>query len=59
MAVNPVTNKIYVANSGEQRHGDRRGDQCDDCRERGTNPLVVAVNPVTNKIYVPNQGIGI
>ena len=29
-AVNPMTNKIYVANNGWQCHGDRRRDRFDD-----------------------------
>ena len=59
MAVNPVTNKIYVANHGSNNvtvidgatqrhhHGHRPG---------AANPNAVAVNPVTNKIYVANYG---
>src|ERR1700733_11154965 len=57
VAVNPVTNKIYVANylsssvtviDGETNATTTVGV--------GTNPNAVAVNPVTNKIYVPNTG---
>ena len=57
MAVNPVTNKIYVANQRQrQRHGDRRRDQRHDHGGRRPEPCAVAVNPVTNKIYVANHG---
>ena len=70
VAVNPVTNKIYVANRGS------RVFFCISCSNLGsvtiidgkTNaaitiadpnarfPQAVAVNPATNKIYVANEG---
>ena len=57
MAVNPVTNKIYVANRGSDNvtviDGATNGTTT---VAAGTSPLAVAVNPVTNKIYVANQG---
>ena len=57
LAVNPVTNKIYVLDGRRQqryrdrwRHQHRHRDGC-------VGGLVaVAVNPVTNKIYVSNLG---
>ena len=55
VAVNPVTNQIYVANSKSTYvDGDRRRHQQHDDCGRGAFPLSVAVNPVTNKIYVAN-----
>ena len=54
--MNPVTNKIYVANYGEQqRDGDRRRDQRHDHGRGRDESRAVAVNPVTNKIYVANE----
>ena len=55
VAVNPVTNKIYVIGAAFGRHRHRRGHQhlpppCPPARAR----MAVAVNPVTNKIYVAN-----
>ncbi len=53
--MNPVTNKIYVANiEQQQRDGDRRGDERHHHGRGGHEPGSVAVNPVTNKIYVAN-----
>jgi YVTN family beta-propeller protein len=57
VAVNPVTNKIYVANF----YGDNVTVIDGATNETqtvaaGTNPRAVAVNPVTNKIYVANYG---
>jgi YVTN family beta-propeller protein len=57
IAVNPVTNKIYVANS------DANGvvtviDGATNATTSvavGTNPAGIAVNTVTNKIYVSNE----
>ena len=54
MAVNPVTNKIYV-HLRQQRDGDRRRDQQHhNGARRQLAHYAVAVNPVTNKIYVAN-----
>ena len=54
MAVNPVTNKIYVANDTSNNvtviDGATNHNHC----AAGTAPYAVAVNPVTNKIYVAN-----
>ncbi len=59
VAVNPVTNKIYVANyeSGNVTVIDGRTNETSTVAA-GTNPDAVAVNPVTNKIYVANYGSG-
>src|SRR6266852_1928416 len=56
-AVNPVTNKIYVANRGSNNVTVIDGAKNTTTPvTAGTNPAGVAVNPVTNKIYVANQG---
>jgi YVTN family beta-propeller protein len=57
VAVNPVTNKVYVANynfyPGEVTVIDR-GTSTAVNVAAGYSPAAVAVNPVTNKIYVAN-----
>src|SRR5713101_1730527 len=60
-AVNPVTNKIYVANKNSNNVTVIDGANPTKTPPpppvpAGTNPAGVAVNPVTNKIYVANQG---
>ena len=65
LAVNPVTNKIYVANcvfssegmwpSGTVTVIDGATNATTDV-PAGVCPSAVAVNPVTNKIYVANSG---
>ena len=57
VALNPVTNKIYVGNEA----GDCVTviDGATYARSTvivGNKPMAIAVNPVTNKIYVANQG---
>ncbi len=55
VAVNPVTNKIYVANSGSNNVTVIDGaTNSTTTVSAGTGPRAVAVNPVTNKIYVAN-----
>ena len=55
VAVNPVTNKIYVANQGSPNLTVIDGaTNTTTTVAAGTNPNAVAVNPVTNKIYVAN-----
>src|SRR2546426_6193475 len=56
-AVNPVTNKIYVANfqSGNVTVIDGATNSTSTVTA-GINPLAVAMNPVTNKVYVSNAG---
>ena len=57
VAVNPVTNKIYVANNGGTTvtviDGATNGTTNVNV---GSQPIAVAVNPVTNMIYVANHG---
>jgi YVTN family beta-propeller protein len=60
LAVNPVTDKIYVANEGSNNitvidGASNRTKTIDDVGP-GTNPgpTAVAVNPATNRIYVAN-----
>ena len=57
MAVNPVTNKIYVANSDSNNVTVIDGaTNSTTTVPVGHRPAAVAVNPVTNKIYVANSG---
>ena len=57
MAVNPVTNKIYVANYGSDNVTVIDGaTNATTTVTAWTTPSAVAVNPVTNKIYVANGG---
>ena len=57
MAVNPVTNKIYVANYGSNNVTVIDGaTNATSTVAAGDHPIAVAVNPVTNKIYVANYG---
>src|SRR5438552_902323 len=57
IAINPVTNKIYIPNG----IGDNQLVIIDGATEAvttvpaGTNPEAVALNPTTNKIYVANE----
>ena len=55
VAVNPVTNKIYVANSNSNNVTVIDGATNSTATvAAGGFPFAVAVNPVTNKIYVAN-----
>ena len=57
VAVNPVTNKIYIANSGSDDVTVIDGtDNSTATVAAGTYPCAVAVNPVTNRVYVANRG---
>ena len=56
VAVNPVTNKIYVANEDSDNVTVIDGsDNSTSTVAAGTSPYAVVVNPVTNKIYVANH----
>src|ERR1700733_3507771 len=57
VAVNPVTNKIYIANyAGNNVIAiDGATNSTAAIVQTGTFPIAIAVNPVTNKIYVANQ----
>ena len=56
VAVNPVTNKIYVANNRSNNVTVIDGaTNSTTTVSVGTGPVSVAVNPVTNKIYVANR----
>ncbi|MCA2998606.1 MAG: choice-of-anchor D domain-containing protein [Rhodocyclaceae bacterium] len=55
IAVNPETNKIYVANYGSNNVTVIDGATNTTANVTvGTNPSAIAVNPETNKIYVAN-----
>jgi YVTN family beta-propeller protein len=55
VAVNPVTDKIYVANQGSNNVTVIDGaTNTTTTVTTGTTPTAVAVNPVTNKAYVTN-----
>jgi YVTN family beta-propeller protein len=57
VAVNPVTNKIYVANYSSQNVTVIDGaTNATTTVMAGSYPDALAVNPVTNKIYVANYG---
>ncbi|TGU54255.1 YVTN family beta-propeller repeat-containing protein, partial [Mesorhizobium sp. M00.F.Ca.ET.186.01.1.1] len=57
VVVNPVTNKIYVANLNSNNVTVIDGaSNTTTTVEVGSYPLAIAVNPVTNKIYVANNG---
>ncbi|MBI4382197.1 MAG: thrombospondin type 3 repeat-containing protein [candidate division NC10 bacterium] len=60
VAVNPITNRIYVANSGSNNVSviDGATNTVVATVAVGTNPIRVAVNPTTNQIYVNNWGGG-
>ncbi len=56
VAVNPVTNKIYVANNGGANVTVIDGDTYSTTTvAAGVWPWTLAVNPITNKIYVANN----
>src|SRR5208283_3105877 len=61
VAVNPVTNKVYVAGQGSCICGgivtviDGATNVTTDVNV-GQDPTAMVVNPVTNKIYVASQG---
>src|SRR5262249_9581406 len=55
IAVNPVTNKIYVATAGGAAEGIDGATRAGTSVTAGRNPAAVAVNSVTNTIYVVNQ----
>jgi len=52
VAVNPVTNQIYITNQGSNNVTVMDGTTDANSMVEVTNPVGVAVNPVTNKIYV-------
>lgn len=57
VVVNPVTNRIYVANSYDSTVTVIDGTTNGTTNVRvGLNPYALAANPVTNKIYVANEG---
>src|ERR1051325_2635070 len=57
LAVNPLTNKIYVANGDSGDVTVINGtDDSTTTVTAGTFPNHIAVNPATNKIYVTNSG---
>ena len=58
VVVNPVTNRIYVANSGSNTVSVLNGitSAVIATVNVGTDPVALAVNPVTNEIYVANEG---
>ncbi len=58
LAVNPVTNRIYVANNGSSSTVTVI-DGADNSTQSvfvGSNPFFVAANPITNKIYADGSG---
>ena len=60
VAVNPITNKVYVANnSGNSVIIIDGVTNTIKNVAVGVNPFTLAVNPLTNKIYVANLGGGV
>jgi YVTN family beta-propeller protein len=58
VAVNPVTNKIYVANYRSDNVTVIDGaTNLTTTLTAGTQPYAVAVNPVTSRIYVANSDL--
>src|ERR1700751_3241318 len=58
LAVNPVTNKTYIADGGGSSVTVINGisNTVSGTVSVGTNPAAIAVNPVTNTVYVANSG---
>ena len=56
VAVNPVTNKAYVANYADNTVSVIDGSNNTTLIGVGTNPIALAINSRTNKIYVADQG---
>jgi YVTN family beta-propeller protein len=57
IAINSVTNRIYVANQGSNNVTVIDGASNSTATiSVGTSPVAVAVNPVANRVYVANQG---
>jgi len=57
VAVNPVTNKVYVANWTSNNVTVIDGaTNVTTTVAAGMQPHAVAVNPVTNKVYIANNG---
>ena len=59
-AVNPATNKLYVANGNGPTVSVISGltDTISATVTVGTTPTAIAINPITNTIYVANSGSG-
>src|SRR5260370_3514295 len=56
VAINPVTNRIYIANQGSNNVTVIDGASNTAITVSvGSRPIAVAVNPATNKVYVANQ----
>ncbi|HTC92904.1 MAG TPA: Ig-like domain repeat protein [Terriglobales bacterium] len=59
VAVNPVTNKVYISNATSNNVSVIDGATNTIATvATGTTPKAIAVNPATNKIYVANNGGG-
>jgi YVTN family beta-propeller protein len=58
MAINPVTNTIYVANAGGTVTVIDGATNSTITVPAGSGPDSIAVNPITNKIYVANNIAG-
>src|SRR5271156_6005369 len=60
VAVNPVTNKIYIANSGSNNvtvvDGASNTFTTISDTTHPTTPVAIAVNSLTNMVYVANSG---
>lgn len=57
VAVNPVTNRVYIANDSSNNVTVIDGATNDTTTVfAGDMPYAAAVNPVTNRVYVANRG---
>src|SRR5207247_1285042 len=61
VAVNPLTNRIYIANNGDSTVSviDGSANAVIATIPVGSNPVGVGVNPLTDRVYVADNGVGI
>jgi YVTN family beta-propeller protein len=60
LVVNPITNQVFVANSGSASVMvvDGTTSVVTDTVATGNNPRGLVVNPILNRLYITNQGVG-
>jgi YVTN family beta-propeller protein len=54
LAINPITNKVYVANYGDNSVSviDGLTNKIESRYSLGITPVALAINPITNKMYI-------